>query len=151
MHLCSDCSVSDLSLHGRCISRSSTIFYKSCHFTVIVRRRHSTKQKVAQGKCTLHFVCFNGVVCSNTLFSNTSVSATSLTFRVNSTFKGSRTPRLVEHFWVPVLGASCTNKLLVGTLRPSRLLALGCCSLTVVVSLRAIIASQLRPGGEVVI
>ena len=31
----------------------------------------------------------------------------------------SRTPRLVEHFWVPILGASCSNKLFVGTLRPS--------------------------------
>ena len=31
----------------------------------------------------------------------------------------SRTPRLVEHFWVPTLGASCSNKLFVGTLRPS--------------------------------
>ena len=31
----------------------------------------------------------------------------------------SRTPRLVEHFWVPILGASCSNKLFVGTVRPS--------------------------------
>ena len=31
----------------------------------------------------------------------------------------SRTPRLVEHFWVPISGASCSNKLFVGTLRPS--------------------------------
>ena len=28
----------------------------------------------------------------------------------------SRTPPLVEHFWVPILGASCSNKLFVGTL-----------------------------------
>ena len=34
----------------------------------------------------------------------------------------SRTPRLVEHFWVPILGASCSNKLFVGTVRPSHLL-----------------------------
>ena len=33
--------------------------------------------------------------------------------------QSSRTPRLVEHFWVPILGASCSNKLFVGTLRPS--------------------------------
>ena len=31
----------------------------------------------------------------------------------------SRTPRLVEHFWVPIFGASCSNKLFVGTARPS--------------------------------
>ena len=58
------------------------------------------------------FVKFNGVVCSNTLFSNTSVLTNSLSFRAMSTFKGSRTLRLVEHFWVPLLGASCSNKLL---------------------------------------
>ena len=33
----------------------------------------------------------------------------------------SRTPRLVEHFWVPILGASCSNKLFVGTVRPSQI------------------------------
>ena len=33
----------------------------------------------------------------------------------------SRTPRLLEHFWVPILGASCSNKLFVGTVRPSHL------------------------------
>ena len=33
----------------------------------------------------------------------------------------SRTPRLVEHFRVPILGASCSNKLFVGTVRPSHL------------------------------
>ena len=33
----------------------------------------------------------------------------------------SRTPRLVEYFWVPILEASCSNKLFVGTLRPSHL------------------------------
>ena len=31
----------------------------------------------------------------------------------------SRTPRLLEHFWVPILGASFSNKLFVGTVRPS--------------------------------
>ena len=33
----------------------------------------------------------------------------------------SRTPRLLEHFWVSILGASCSNKLFVGTVRPSHL------------------------------
>ena len=31
----------------------------------------------------------------------------------------SRTPRLLEHFRVPILGAFCSNKLFVGTVRPS--------------------------------
>ena len=43
----------------------------------------------------------------------------SQSFRANSTFKGSRLPRLVEHFWVLILGASCSNILLLGTVRPS--------------------------------
>ena len=43
----------------------------------------------------------------------------SLSFRANSTFKGPRPPRLVEHCWVPILGASCSNILLLGTVRPS--------------------------------
>ena len=68
---------------------------------------------------SLNFLRFNGVVCSNTLFSNTSALTNSLLFMANSTRKGSRTPRLVEHFWAPILGASCSNKLFVGTLRPS--------------------------------
>ena len=54
----------------------------------------------------------------NTLFSNTSALTNSLLFWAKSTCKGSRTPRLVEHFWVPILGASCSNKVFVGTLRP---------------------------------
>ena len=33
----------------------------------------------------------------------------------------SRTPRLLERFWVPILGASCSNKLFVGTAWPSHL------------------------------
>ena len=86
---------------------------------VRVRRPHSTKQKVVQGKCPLHSVRFSGVVCSNTLLPNTSVLTHYLSFRANSTCEDSRTPRLVEHFWVPPLGASCSNKLFVGTLRPS--------------------------------
>ena len=49
-----------------------------------------------------------GVVCSNTLFPNISVLTHYLSFREKSTCKGSRTPRLVEHFWVPILGASFT-------------------------------------------
>ena len=63
--------------------------------------------------------CGHRVACSNALFLNTSVLTTSLLFRANSTCKGSRTPRLVEHSWVSVLGASCSNRLSVGTLRPT--------------------------------
>ena len=76
-----------------------------------VGRPHSTKLEAngCSRKCPLHLVRFNGVVCSNTLFSNTSVSANSLSFRADSTFKGSRTPHLVERFWVPALGASFGN------------------------------------------
>ena len=84
-----------------------------------MRRPHSSYQKVVQGKCPLNFLHFNGAVCSNTLFSNTSALSNSLLFSANSTCKGSRTPRLVEHFWVPILGAACSNELFVGTLRPS--------------------------------
>ena len=57
------------------------------------------------------FLHFNRGVCSNTLFSDTSALTSSLFFRANSTRKGSQTPRLVERFWVPILGASCSNKL----------------------------------------
>ena len=58
-------------------------------------------------KRPLHFLHFNGVVCSNTLFSNNSALTISLLFRANSTCKGSRTPRLVENtsgfrFWGPL-------------------------------------------------
>ena len=57
-------------------------------------RPHSTYQKVVQGKCPLHFLHFNGVVCSNTLFSNTSALTNSLLFMANSTCK------ILEHlFW----------------------------------------------------
>ena len=87
----------------------------------LLRRPHSTNHKVVQGKRPLHFVLFNGAVCSNTLFSNTALVTNSLSVRANSTFKSSRPPRLVEHFWVPILGASCSSILLLGTVRPSRL------------------------------
>ena len=59
-----------------------------------VRRPHSTYQKVVQGKCPLHCLRFNGVVCSNTLFSNTSAFTNSLSIRANSARK------ILEHlFW----------------------------------------------------
>ena len=45
-----------------------------------VRRPHGTYQKSVQGKCPLHFLHLNRVVCSNTLFSNTSASTNSLLF-----------------------------------------------------------------------
>ena len=51
----------------------------------LVRRPHSTYKKVVQGKCPLHFLHFSGVVCSNTLFSNTSALTNSLLLRANST------------------------------------------------------------------
>ena len=51
------------------------------------RRPHSSYQRVVQGKCPLHFLSLNGVVCSNTLFSNTSALTSSLLFRGNSTCK----------------------------------------------------------------
>ena len=35
--------------------------------------------------------------------------------------QASRTPRLVEQVWVPILGASCSNKLFCRHLRPSQL------------------------------
>ena len=50
-------------------------------------------------------------VCSDTLFSNTFVLANSLLFRANSTCKGSRAPRLVEHLCVSFLGLSFRNNL----------------------------------------
>ena len=46
-----------------------------------IRRPHSTNPKVVQGKCPLHLLHLNGVVCSNTLFSNTSVCTNNLSFR----------------------------------------------------------------------
>ena len=75
---------------------------------------HSTYQKVVQGQCPVHYFFIMGPFA---LFSNTSALTNSLLFMANSRCKGSRTPRLVEHFWVPILGASCSNKLFVGTLR----------------------------------
>ena len=80
---------------GACDSPSATL-----------RRPHSTYQNVIQGKCPLHFLHFNGVVCSNTLFSNTSALTNSLLFMANSTRK------ILEHlvwsntsgfqFWGPL-------------------------------------------------
>ena len=72
--------------------------------TLHVRRPHSTYQKVVQGKSPLHFLHFYGVVCLKALFSNTSALTNSLFFMANSACKGSRTPRLVEHFRVPNFG-----------------------------------------------
>ena len=70
------------------------------------RGPHSSYQRVVQGKCPLHFLNLNGVVCSNTLFSNTSALPSSLLFWGNSTCK------ILEHlvcsntsgfqFWGPL-------------------------------------------------
>ena len=71
-----------------------------------IRGPHSSYQRVVQGKCPLHFLNLNGVVCSNTLFSNTSALTSSLLFWGNSTRK------ILEHlvcsntsgfqFWGPL-------------------------------------------------
>ena len=45
---------------------------------ILVRGPHSSYQTVVQGKCPFHFVLLNGVVWSNTLFSNTSALTSSL-------------------------------------------------------------------------
>ena len=54
---------------------------------LFLRRPHSSYQRVVQGKCPLHFLNLNGVVCSNTLFSNTSALTSSQLFKGNSTCK----------------------------------------------------------------
>ena len=81
----------------------STLFNSRFGF---IRRPQSSYQTVVQGKCPLHFLNLNGVVCSNTLFSNTSALTSSLLFRGNSTCK------ILEHlvwsntsgfqFWGPL-------------------------------------------------
>ena len=81
-------------------------------FAGISRGRPKSLRKKSFNSCPYHFLHFNGVVGSNTLFSNASALTNSLLFRANSTCKSSRTRRLVEHFWVPILRASCSNKLL---------------------------------------
>ena len=54
---------------------------------------------VVQGKRPLHFLDLNGVVCSNTLLSNTSALTSSLLFRGNSTCK------ILEHLvWSNTFG-----------------------------------------------
>ena len=57
------------------------------------RGPHSSYQRVVQGKCPFQFVLLNGVVCSNTLFSNTSALTSSLLFWGNSTCK------ILEHLF----------------------------------------------------
>ena len=90
-------------------TRASPLFQEAAQFLPKV-------QRVVQGKCPLHFVNLNGVVCSNTLFSNTSALTSSLSFWGNSTCK------ILEHlvcsntsgfqFWGPLartnfLSAQC--------------------------------------------
>ena len=53
----------------------------------LFRGPHSSYQRVVQGKCPLHFLNLNGVVCSNTLFSNTFALTSPLLFWGNSTCK----------------------------------------------------------------
>ena len=49
----------------------------------------------------------------------TSILTNSLLCRASSRFKGARTAGLVEHCWVPLVGASCSNKLSVVIVQPS--------------------------------
>ena len=74
------CLRSMLGVHTRGLSNNTLLR------RLLGRISHSTYQKVVQGKCPLHFLHFNGAVCSNTLFSNTSALTNSLLFRANSTF-----------------------------------------------------------------
>ena len=82
---------------------------KSCHvcgYHGFSGGRTVPTKRVVQGKCPLHFLNLNGVVCSNTLFSNTSALTSSLLFWGNSTCK------ILEHlvcsntsgfqFWGPL-------------------------------------------------
>ena len=72
----------------------------------IFRRPHSTYQKVVQGKCPLNFLRFNGAICSNTLFSNTSALTNALLFRANLHAK------VLEHLVWSLLGSNFGGRLL---------------------------------------
>ena len=70
----------------------------------------------------------------------------------------SRTPRFVEHFWVPISGASCSSKLFVGTLRPShsilhkirKTLVLRCITLRLHLKLLSDFNFRVLPKGGVI-
>ena len=58
----------------------------------------------------LLFLLLKEVVRSNTFLEHFCLDQFSV-FRAKFTFKGSRTPCLGEHFWVPVLWVACSKKL----------------------------------------
>ena len=65
-----------------------------------------------------HIVNFKEVILSTVFFLNTSVLTNSVQFKARaSAFRGSRTPCLVEQASVRTLCGSCSNSLLVGSLR----------------------------------
>ena len=109
--------IGDLQIHGP--TAPSRIAYSSrspIFWPFLVRRPHSTKnQNVVQGQCPLHFVHFTGVVHSfleRSFLEHFSLDQVSV-IQGKIYIKGSQTPRLLELFWVPILGASCSNKLFV--------------------------------------
>ena len=81
---------------------------------------HSSYQTVVQGKCPFHFVFFEwGRLLEHSFLEHFCLDQFSVILG-KFYMQDSRTPRLLEHFWVPILGASCSNKLFVGTVRPSQ-------------------------------
>ena len=75
----------DIPGFGRDIPEAPEKFEKKMFGFNFFRRPHSSYQRVVQGKCPLNFLNLNGVICSNTLFSNTSALTSSLLFWGNST------------------------------------------------------------------
>ena len=60
-------------------------------------------------KCPLHVINFNEAVCSNSFLEHVCLDQFSVIQR-SFEIQCSRTPRLVKHFCVSILGASCSNK-----------------------------------------
>ena len=72
----------------------STLHAKCAENAAIARKREAnpeilTNLRGGSRKMPLHFLHFNGFVCSSTLFSNTSALTSSLLLRANSTCRGS--------------------------------------------------------------
>ena len=76
---------------------------KPCQVSLSGGRKIPTKSWLKEVP-PIHFVNFNGAVCSNDLFSNTSVLTDSQSFQGSSACQGSQTPCWAEHFCVPILG-----------------------------------------------
>ena len=91
--------------------------------TVLTRRIFEEVAQYLPKRCSRkkppHFLLLMGPFARTLLLEQFALT-NSLLLRVNSTCKGSQTPRFVEHFWVSFLGPSCSNRLFVGTLRPSQ-------------------------------